>query len=58
VVLKSEAVIDPWTVMVHYEHALIAYGAVMCAYGLNIVAVGALFMPRLLKLSNSLISVL
>ena len=57
IVVLAEAIIHPWTVVVHLEHTPVTHHAVRCPSGFQIFAAGTLTRPHLFEIINCLVSV-
>ena len=56
-VVQADAVVDPGTVVVHHEDTLVADAAMMRTHGLNVVALVALFSPKLVQLTHCFVPI-
>ena len=58
VVVLTEAIVDPWAMMIHRKHAPIAHLAVRGACWLNLIANLASSLPYLFQVLTRLVSIL
>ena len=58
IIVLSETIVDPWAVMIHRKHALIAHLTMRCSSRLYLVANLAWSLPYLFQIFSCLVSVL